>query len=238
MGPTMQGWLTLWGPRALLVVGAGTALLAFRHLLRYLSGRAKVASIATGVVGAADLRPGEVVARLQESIGARLEPWPPGEFEKRPFLRDAAESLWTMRLGKCGDGTRLMIQLLGRRGIPARRVVLYDAAGVAINAGFEYLDDGKWIYEGAFNSPSHETEYTRRHPASLREHLGGANPIVEHYASFSYVNVRRLGIDFLLTRPLPRWMGILLETPSLVRTVGWSLAGLVCVGLRWVVMPV
>jgi hypothetical protein len=173
--------LARWGARLLLViVGAILLIMAARDYFDYVSGRARLTSIATSILGLDPISPSAAAGRIQDALIQRLRPWPPGEAEKRPFLRDSAESLWDLRLGKCGDGSRLMIQLLAMRHFAARRVLLYDESGVTINAGFEYQDHDAWIYEGAFNSLRTEIKYTRDHPAGIRDFLSGDNPVARH----------------------------------------------------------
>ena len=46
---------------------------------------------------------------------------------ERPFLRRGTEWLLRAREGWCGEGTRVMVNLLGRLGFDATRVTLYDA---------------------------------------------------------------------------------------------------------------
>src|SRR5437867_754101 len=116
--------LARWSARLLLVLAASMAILAVRRFTEYLSARAKLRAIAESVLGSKALPPPLAVVLLQDGIRQRLRPWPPGEAEMRPFLRDSAEKIWRLRLGKCGDGSRLMIQLLMTRGIAARRVLL------------------------------------------------------------------------------------------------------------------
>lgn len=124
-----------------------------------------------------------------------------------------------------------MIQFLGSRGIPARRVVLLNDDGQAINAGFEYLADGRWVYEGAFNTTPNETMYTRAHPNGIQSFLAGENPVSRHYKRFTYLNLSRIGIHKVVTRPLPEWLSYWLETPSLVQASAWLLGGLSCLGM-------
>ena len=228
---------TKWGARLLLVVvGAGLLIMAAQDYFEYLSGRARLTSIATSILGHDPTSPAAAVERIQDALVQRLRPWPPGEAEKRPFLRDPAESLWDLRLGKCGDGSRLMIQLLAMRHLAARRVLLYDESGVTINAGFEYQDHDAWIYEGAFNSLRAEIKYTREHPAGIRDFLSGDNPVARHYKAFSYLNFRRLGIHGYLTHPLPQWLGYLFETPTSIKMFSCLFGALVCLPLWYVTM--
>ena len=208
-------------------------LFAIQQYHQYRSSRFFLTNTVAKIIGKSQVRPTQAVELLQDAIRHRMKPWVPEEVGERPFLRDPAERTWVKRIGKCGEGSRLMIQFLGSKGIPARRVVLLDNNWQAINAGFEYLEDGRWVYEGAFNTTPNETIYTRAHPNGIQSFLAGKNPVSQHYKRFTYLNLSRIGINKVVTHPLPAWLSFCLETPSLLHAFSWLLGGLFCLGVSW-----
>jgi hypothetical protein len=52
--------------------------------------------------------------------------WKALDYGRRPFLRRDTESLLRVREGECGQGTRVLVNLLERLGFDATRLTLYD----------------------------------------------------------------------------------------------------------------
>lgn len=69
--------------------------------------------------------------RVSHAVRADFETdsskWKAYKLAGRPFLRRDTEWLLRAREGWCGEGTRVMVSLMGRLGIDATRVTLYDS---------------------------------------------------------------------------------------------------------------
>lgn len=72
----------------------------------------------------------------------------------RPFLREDTGFLLTHREGVCGEGTRVIINLLSRLGFDATRVTLYDRHLFNAHTLVSVLVDGHEFFVDSINSSS------------------------------------------------------------------------------------
>lgn len=73
----------------------------------------------------------ETAVRVSQAVRADFEidqtKWRRLDYTNRPFLRRGPGWLLEAREGLCGEGTRVLVALLGRLGFDATRVTLYNA---------------------------------------------------------------------------------------------------------------
>lgn len=74
------------------------------------------------------------------------------DMANRPFLREASDQLLNVKEGQCGEGTRVLVNLLIRLGYNATRVSLYDANLNASHTLVSIIDDGKEYFVDSINT--------------------------------------------------------------------------------------
>ena len=94
----------------------------------------------------------------------------------RPFLRRDVEWLLRAREGCCGEGTRVMVNLLGRLGFDATRVTLYDSRLRGLHTLVSIRVGGKERLVDSINTPDDLNAFIER------EELSTASFPVLHYA--------------------------------------------------------
>lgn len=130
--------------------------------------------------GLAGLPADEATAlRVSHAVRADFETdstkWKSYTLAGRPFLRRDAAWLLRAREGYCGEGTRVMVNLLARLGIDATRVTLYDARLRGMHTLVSVRIDGKERLIDSINTPDALHEYIERAALST------ANFRVLHY---------------------------------------------------------
>lgn len=133
--------------------------------------------------------------------------------------------------GKCGEVTRLIINLFHNLRVPARRVTLMRKE--FMHAVIEVNIDGRWILMDTANGPTGFKDVVTRNPRSVAEYfrkpqgnkfytLGAEREFeqfdVTYYTYFINMNsilYKLFGIHLYLIKPLPSWLIYLLENPPL-----------------------
>ena len=64
--------------------------------------------------------------RLRGEFNIKVDTYKHLKFSKRPFLRESCAYLLTYKEGLCGEGSRVLVNILGRMGFDATRVTLYN----------------------------------------------------------------------------------------------------------------
>lgn len=81
------------------------------------------------------------------------------DLSDRPFLRETSEELLEIREGLCGEGTRVLVNLLILSGLDATRISLYDRY---LNSSHTLvslqLDDGEYLID-SINTPEYTNNY-------------------------------------------------------------------------------
>jgi hypothetical protein len=117
--------------------------------------------------------------RVSHAVRADFETdsskWKAYRLAGRPFLRRDAEWLLRAREGWCGEGTRVLVNLLGRLGIDGTRVALYDLRLRAMHTLVSIRVGGRERLVDSINTPDSLNAYLDRAALST------ANFRVLHY---------------------------------------------------------
>jgi hypothetical protein len=117
--------------------------------------------------------------RVSHTVRADFETdsskWKSYRLAERPFLRRGTEWLLHAREGWCGEGTRVMVNLMGRLGIDATRVTLYDSRLRGMHTLVSVRVDGRERLVDSINTPDDLNAYLDRAALST------ANFRVLHY---------------------------------------------------------
>lgn len=118
--------------------------------------------------------------------------WKAYKLAERPFFRRSTEWLLTAREGWCGEGTRVLVNLLGRMGFDATRVTLYDSRLQAMHTLVSIRIDGKERLVDSINTPPEVNEFLERvalSTASFRV-LHYTDDIIARHALVAEMSVR------------------------------------------------
>ncbi|MCC7487570.1 MAG: hypothetical protein IT529_21560 [Burkholderiales bacterium] len=178
--------------------------------------------------------------------------WRRLSMSRRPFLRHDTLTLLEAREGLCGEGTRVIVNLLLTLGFDATRVVLYDEQLQAVHALVSVVIDGKESLIDSINSPEGLNAILRANPIGvdsfdlvpytgdilsareLKRRTGKhvKDPRLAAFWLYSYeavpltklFNVLALNVRaFNHTRPY-RWLSLLAEKPNLLLAISWASA--------------
>lgn len=124
--------------------------------------------------GLAALPPTEATAlRVSQAVRADFEVdaarWRALDLAQRPFLRHDTEWLLRVREGYCGEGTRVMVNLLGRLGVDATRVTLYDDRLQGLHTLVSIRTDGHERLVDSINTPESLNAFLNRTPISTAD---------------------------------------------------------------------
>lgn len=99
----------------------------------------------------------ETAVRVSQAVRADFEidqaRWKRLDYTKRPFLRRGPGWLLEAREGLCGEGTRVIVALLGRLGFDATRVTLYNAHLQGVHTLVSVKLGDREIFVDSINSP-------------------------------------------------------------------------------------
>lgn len=149
----------------------------------------------------------------------------------RPALRHSAYDTWTMQEGRCGEGARLLVNLLQLSGIPAARVNLSEASKKLYHTAVVFYDNNDWWLIDSINSSPEFRTWSRQNRLPLSKlfvtklDYGGALLIesqVPQFDRYSFGSWSRIvGPWFEVNQfvPLPQWLVHLLENPHLLALV-------------------
>ena len=86
----------------------------------------------------------------------------------RPFLRDSTAILLESREGLCGEGTRVIVNLLNELGFDATRVTLFNTHLESSHTLVSVLVDGQEVLIDSINSPPEITDILKAHTLTAR----------------------------------------------------------------------
>lgn len=99
----------------------------------------------------------ETAVRVSQAVRADFETdqtkWKRLDYARRPFLRRSPGWLLEAREGLCGEGTRVMVALLGRLGFDATRVTLYNQHLQGAHTLVSVKLGGREVFIDSINSP-------------------------------------------------------------------------------------
>lgn len=81
----------------------------------------------------------------------------------RPFLRESSDYLLEIKEGLCGEGTRVLVNLLLLAGYDATRVSLFDRYLVSSHTLVSLQVDGEEYYIDSINTPEDVNDYINSH---------------------------------------------------------------------------
>lgn len=220
--PNRTFWVLCWVLLMALVPG--------RDLYSYYIERTQL----QGVVDSLELAgksPGEAAALIQHAVRARTSTRSNGlhySVKSRPKLRHTAWQTWQMAEGQCGEGARLIVNLLQLAGVPATRVNLTNSSPRFYHTAVAYQDKGEWWFLDTINSSAEFLEWSRLEPramsslVSIKMHHGGAllissqNPYFERYSYAPWTRILGKSMEVNQFIPLPQWLNHILENPNLI----------------------
>lgn len=176
------------------------------------------------------------------------------KMSRRPFLREDTEFLLRYKEGLCGEGTRVLVNLLQRAGFDATRITLYDRDLNSAHTLVSVRLDGKEFLVDSINSTPetnaylrttdvatddfkllhYSDDYSARADFSSARMKRPANPFFEQYWLYSYEAtpysklLNKAGMDlriFNFNRPTMA-VSALAEKPRLILAAAAFLAAL------------
>ena len=186
------------------------------------------------------------VVVLRDYVRGRIKTVSHGKFynvNKRPFLRHTARETLIYEEGQCGEGTRVIINLLMAEGIKARRVYL---CGSGAHVALEYFNGERWIFLDSINSPEWFYKATTKEKMPVQEFfsynkkIGCIIPPYKYgptFTNYSYFWIPKLipasaGIMAYLHKPFPYLFTIIYENPPLLLSLIYLLFAVLS-GLIW-----
>lgn len=186
----------------------------------------------------------EAARAIQSAVRSRVTAVPKkGKFydvADRPALRHTAVETWTHAEGQCGEGARLIVNLLLANGIEASRINLSNEKTQFYHTAVAYQAEGKWWLLDSINSPEGFPEWASANNKPMSElvrvemHPGGAllvqpdNPFFARYSFFSWARI--FGDKFEVNQfvGMPRFVVYITEKPPLLKAL---LKCTACLGL-------
>jgi hypothetical protein len=185
---------------------------------------------------------GEIAYRVLDAVAARVRPLRNGEFYRvndRPLLRHTAWQTWTYGEGLCGEGARLILNLLRAQGIPASRVNLLNNKTGFYHVAVAYWDRGEWWLLDSVNAPGRFGKWSRKRRPTITDTVeavmdpGGQliltrnNPFFTRYSYFNWARVFGTAVEINQRHPFPGWVIGVIENPPLFLTLFKSAIALV-----------
>jgi len=91
------------------------------------------------------------------------------KMSKRPFLREDVGYLLTHKEGLCGEGTRVIADLLNRLGFDATRVTLYNKELQSSHTLVSVMDNGREFFVDSINSTESVNALLRKQDISAND---------------------------------------------------------------------
>ena len=146
--------------------------------------------------------------------------------QNRPVLRHRARETWEHAEGYCGEGARVLVNMLDALGIRAARIILHMTTG-GQHIAIAYFHDGEWFLADSINSPAELNAWLGTEPRLLEslirfEDRNGTmvpvvtNPVFKRYSFFNWSRVFGSSLEVYQTRPFPRTVTLMIENPLLV----------------------
>lgn len=162
----------------------------------------------------------QVVDRIRADFNSDEASFKHLNMNARPFLREDTRTLLNYREGLCGEGTRVIVNLLNKLGYDATRITLYDKrlqsahtlVSVKVN-GHEFLVDSinsrEWVHillDSELIAPSHFDilHYTDDHEARTQFELSAKEgiwdqPIDRFFRTYRLYSYEAIPFTKLLT---------------------------------------
>ncbi len=174
--------------------------------------------------------PHELVRKIGDAARSRITSLDNGRFydlRNRPVLRHRARETWEHAEGYCGEGARVMVNMLDSLGIRAARIILHMTTG-GQHIAIAYFHDGEWFLANSINSPADFNVWLGTGPHPLESLVGFedrngtmvpvvTNSVFERYSFFNWSRVFGSSLEIYQTRPFPRIMTLMIENPPLIR---------------------
>lgn len=90
------------------------------------------------------------------------------EMSNRPFLRESSAQLLTIKEGQCGEGTRVLVNLLLEAGYDATRVSLYDSFLNSSHTLVSLIDGGQEYFIDSINTQAVMNAYMNTHQINAK----------------------------------------------------------------------
>ena len=110
-----------------------------------------------------------VADRVREDFNSHIPSFEVLDLYNRPFLRESTLFLLTHREGACGEGTRVIINLLSRLSYNAARVSLYDRALRSKHTLVSVRLDGEEFLVDSINPPKGNTRLLKKRQVSTAD---------------------------------------------------------------------
>jgi len=209
---------------------AVTAAVVGPDLYRFGDEYGHIRNLAETLAGDAQT-PHALAASYSLAVGSRIrEGSKNGQFDStsRPFLRATAWETWNSRLGKCGESSRVIINLLLSQGVPATRVNMVGPDFVHTAVG--YWDGEDWYLVDSSGAPRDFRPWSQQNTLPLSELVemrftsGGGTPIEvnnPYFARYSYFNWARVleWAEINQRVPFPVPITFIIENPPLFKAL-------------------
>ena len=106
---------------------------------------------------------------LRAEFEVREERWKKMRLSERPFLRHDTAWLLETKEGLCGEGTRVLVNLLQEMGFDATRVSLYDRFLRSEHTLASVLVDGREVFVDSINSTDNVNAFLGTNDISTRD---------------------------------------------------------------------
>lgn len=176
------------------------------------------------------LEPAEKARSIQNAVRTRVLPTSIGksyDVRNRPKLRHTAIETWNSCEGQCGEGARLLVNLLQAANIPATRVNLSSSTSGFAHTAAAYQDQREWILLDSINSSDQFFAWATETPRPMSSlvkvtmHPGGAllvkthNPYFDRYSYAPWPRLFGTKVEINQFTPFPQWLTHILENPPL-----------------------
>jgi hypothetical protein len=157
-----------WGAVTVLSFLPSVGLLVMQHqedvaLRGYLSAKGLLGAPVTWHTAI------EVSQAVRADFEVRADHWREFDPSHRPFLRH--DSMWLLRVreGLCGEGTRVLVDLLNELGFDATRITLYDRYFGPEHTLASVVIDGEERFVDSINSTELENTFLRENVVAIRD---------------------------------------------------------------------
>lgn len=205
-----------------------SALVITPDLYQYASDRSFLAKEADAIIGE-ETDPHEIVSKIGNAARGRIASLDRGRFydlRNRPVLRHRARETWEHAEGYCGEGARVMVNMLDAPDVRAARIILHMTTG-GQHIAVAYFHDGQWFLADSINSPAGFNDWLGSEPRPLKslirlEDRNGTtvpvvtNPFFNRYSFFNWSRLFGSSLEVYQTFPFPRIVTLMMENPPLV----------------------
>lgn len=173
------------------------------------------------------------IIQIRNSVVSELADIPDKADERHLWGYRVSDIINNKTAGECGEVTRLLLNVLKRMDIPARRVTFY-LNNDFVHALLEVKINGRWLMVDTSNGPAGLKEFITNNPASINDHfqskgISKNNSFnvseelqefgITHFTYFFNLNsilYKLLGFHLYIVKPLPTWIYYIIENPPLL----------------------